>query len=197
MKLRLLNTSHLAIAGLGRLLGYVHIDETVRDPSLRNYMRALMERETGPTVPPVPGIDLDTYKTQLIERFGNAAIKDTVDRVNADAPVNLLIDPIRDRLAAGASVDLLALALAAWMRRATGVDETGKPISVVHPLANLLRERANVGGPDPSALLGIRNVFGDLADHSAFVATLGIWLTSLHVDGATATLSQARRLLDF
>jgi fructuronate reductase/mannitol 2-dehydrogenase len=195
MKLRLLNASHLAIAGLGRLLGYVHVDETMRDPSLRSYMRALMDRETGPTLTAVPGVDLDAYKTQLLERFGNVAIKDTVDRVNADAPVTLLIEPIRDRLAAGASVDLLALALAAWMRRATGVDETGKPISVVHPLADLLRERGNAGGPDPRPLLSIRKVFGDLIEHDAFVATLEAWLTSLHADGAEATLSRARRIL--
>jgi mannitol 2-dehydrogenase len=197
MKLRLLNASHLAIAGLGRLMGYVYIDETIRDPSLRSYMRALMDRETGPTVPSVPGVDLDGYKTQLLERFGNVAIKDTVDRVNADAPINLLIEPIRDRLAAGANVDLLTLALAAWMRRVTGVDEIGNRISVVHPLADLLRERANAGGPDPLPLLSIRKVFGDLIDHGAFVATLKAWLTSLHADGAEATLSSARRMLIF
>ena len=197
MKLRLLNASHLAIAGLGRLMGYAYIDETIRDDSLRSYMRALMDRETGPTLPPVPGVDLDGYKTQLIERFGNVAIKDTVDRVNADAPINLLLEPIRDRLAAGAGVDLLALALAAWMRRATGVDENGKPISVVHPLADLLRERANAGGPDPMPLLSIRKLFGDLIDHAAFVTTLRGWLTALYADGAAATLSNARRMLNF
>jgi mannitol 2-dehydrogenase len=197
MKLRLLNASHLAIAGLGRLMGYVYIDETIRDPSLRSYMRALMDRETGPTLPSVPGVDLDAYKTQLLERFGNVAIKDTVDRVNADAPINLLLEPIRDRLAAGANVDLLTLALAAWMRRLTGVDETGKPISVVHPLADLLREQANAGGPDPLALLSIRKLFGDLVEHGAFVATLKAWLTSLYADGAAATLAGARRKFSF
>jgi mannitol 2-dehydrogenase len=160
-------------------------------------MRALMDRETGPTLPSVPWVDLEGYKTQLIERFGNVAIKDTVDRVNADAPINLLLEPIRDRLAAGASVDLLTLALAAWMRRVTGVDETGNRISVVHPLADLLRERASAGGPDPLPLLSIRKVFGDLIDHGAFVATLRAWLTSLHADGAAATLSSARRMLSF
>jgi mannitol 2-dehydrogenase len=197
MKLRLLNASHLAIAGLGRLMGYVYIDETVRDLSLRSYMRALMDRETGPTLPPVPGVDLEGYKAQLLERFGNVTIKDTVDRVNADAPINLLLEPIRDRIAAGAKVDLLALALAAWMRRAAGLDETGKPISVVHPLADLLRERANAGGPDPLPLLSIRKLFGDLIDHGGFVATLKAWLSSLYADGAAATLAGARRTLVF
>jgi mannitol 2-dehydrogenase len=197
MKLRLLNASHLAIAGLGRLMGYVYIDETVRDLSLRSYMRALMDRETGPTLPPVPGVDLEGYKAQLLERFGNVTIKDTVDRVNADAPINLLLEPIRDRIAAGAKVDLLALALAAWMRRAAGLDETGKPISVVHPLADLLRERANAGGPDPLPLLSIRKLFGDLIDHGGFVATLKAWLSLLYADGAAATLAGARRTLVF
>jgi mannitol-1-phosphate/altronate dehydrogenase len=197
MKLRLLNASHLAIAGLGRLVGHVYIDEAVRDPLLRSYMRALMDRETAPTLPPVPGVDLETYKAQLLERFGNVAIKDTVDRVNADAPINLLVEPIRDRLAAGAGVDLLALALAAWMRRATGVDQAGNPISVVHPLADLLRERAIAGGPNPRPLLDIRKLFGDLIDDGAFVATLGAWLKSLYEDGAVATLAGARRRLIF
>jgi mannitol-1-phosphate/altronate dehydrogenase len=197
MKLRLLNASHLAIAGLGRLMGYVYIDETVRDLSLRSYMRALMDRETGPTLPPVPGVDLEGYKAQLLERFGNVTIKDTVDRVNADAPINLLLEPIRDRLAAGENVDLLALALAAWMRRVTGVDETGNRISVIHPLADLLRERANAGGSDPFPLLSIRKLFGDLIDHGGFVATLKAWLTSLYAFGAEATLAGARRRFSF
>lgn len=197
MKLRLLNASHLAIAGLGRLMGCVHIDETVRDPALRSYMSALMDRETGPTLPPVPGVDLEAYKRQLLDRFGNAAIKDTVDRVNADAPINLLLEPIRDRIAAGASLDLLALALAAWMRRATGVDDVGEPISVVHPLADLLRERARAGGADPRPLLSIRKLFGDLIEHDDFVSTLGRWLAALHAHGARATLTDARRTLGF
>jgi mannitol 2-dehydrogenase len=33
-----------------------------------------MDRETGPTVPPVPGIDLADYKRTLVARFANPAI---------------------------------------------------------------------------------------------------------------------------
>ncbi len=98
MKLRLLNASHLAVAGLGRLSGYVTIDEAMADPLMARYMTALMDRETGPTLPAVPGIDLPRYKATLVERFANPAIKDTVERVNTDAPLNILVDPIRDRL---------------------------------------------------------------------------------------------------
>ena len=197
MKLRLLNASHLAVAGLGRLAGYKYIDESLRDPSMRGYMSALMDRETGPTLLPVPGVDLPAYKAQLLERFSNPRIKDTVDRVNNDAPVNLLIDPIRDRLGGGASADLLALGLAAWMRRVRGEDEAGSPITVVHPLASLLKSRAVEGGSDPRPLLAVRSVFGELADNQGFVNAVQEWLTLLYGVGAKETLSQARRVLAF
>jgi len=44
MKLRLLNASHLAVSGMGRLMGYVTIDEAMADPVMTRYMAALMDR---------------------------------------------------------------------------------------------------------------------------------------------------------
>ena len=193
MKLRLLNASHLAISGLGRLIGYGTIDEAMADPVMTRFMAALMDRETGPTLPPVPGIDLPAYKAKLIERFANPAIKDTVERVNTDAPVNVLLDPIRDRLEQGAPIDLLALALAAWLRRVRGLDETGAPITVKHPLADLLRDRAIQGGPDPSPLLAIEPLFGPWGTHPALITPVASWLASLYANGAAATLATAAR----
>jgi mannitol 2-dehydrogenase len=193
MKLRLLNASHLAIAGLGQLAGYTYIDETLNDESIRAYMQTLMDRETGPTVPAVPGIDLCAYKAQLLDRFANMRIKDTVERVNADAPINLLIDPIVDRLQAGADTPLLALALAAWLRRVRAEDERGHPIRIVHPQADLLRSRAIAGGSDPRPLLSISSLFGDLVRHPLLVSTVERWLGLLYGIGAKATLTLARR----
>jgi len=193
MKLRLLNASHLAISGPGRLLGYVYIDETLRDPVVRAYMAALMDRETGPTLMPVPGVDIGAYKAQLVDRFANPNIGDTVDRVNADAALNYLLDPIRDRLAQGQSIDLLAFAVAAWLRRVSGQDEAGAPIEVRHPLADLLRERAREGGADPMPLLRIAPLFGDLADNAVFSTTVGKWLGMLYAVGAAQTLATVMR----
>lgn len=194
MKLRLLNASHLAIAGLGCLIGYTLVDEAMRDPALRRYMALLMANETAPTVPPVPGIDLAAYQATLIERFANPAIRDTLERINTDAPLNYLLDPIRDRLAGNQSIDLLALALAAWLRRVRGSDEAGQPIKIHHPLASLLRERAIAGGSDPRPLLSIRPMFGDLIDHAGLVATVGGHLSSLYGNGASRTLREVASL---
>ena len=57
MKLRLLNASHLAVSGLGQLAGYVTIDESMADSRIRAIMSALMDRETGPTLPEIPGVN--------------------------------------------------------------------------------------------------------------------------------------------
>ncbi len=197
MKLRLLNASHLAVSGLGRLAGYVTIDEAMADPVMARFMRALMDRETGPTLPEIAGIDLAQYKATLIERFANPAIKDTVERVNTDAPLNVLVDPIRDRLRAGEPVELLGLALAAWLRRVRGEDEAGQPIEIRHPLAPLLREKAAEGGADPRPLLGIGQLFGDTGRDSRLIEPVERWLASLYANGSRRTLEEASRVLAF
>ena len=197
MKLRLLNASHLAVAGLGRLAGLSYVHQTMEDPGLRAYMAALMDRENGPTLPPVPDMDLAAYKRTLIERFGNVALPDTLERVNTDAPLNVLLDPIRARLAADAGVELLALALAAWLRRVRGVDEDGRPVEIRHPDAALLRARAEAGGPDPLPLLTIEPLFGDLGRDPRLAQPVGRWLASLYAQGSRATVQAARTRLGF
>ncbi|MGG5820101.1 mannitol dehydrogenase family protein [Falsiroseomonas sp. HW251] len=192
MKLRLLNASHHAVAGLGRLLGHEYVSDCMADPDLAGLMRAVMDQETGPTVPPVPGVDIEDYKRTLIARFANPAIRDTPGRIVADGSPNIMLDPLRDRLRAGQPVELLTLAVAAWMRCASGVDEKGEPIALRHSLAPLIRERARQGGPDPGPLLTVDAVFGDLGRQPAFVGPVGRWLRSLHEVGARGTLALAR-----
>jgi mannitol 2-dehydrogenase len=197
MKLRLLNGSHLAVAALGRLVGYTFIHETMADDLLRRLMTVLMDRETAPTLPPVPGIDLAEYQRTLVARFANPSIRDTVERVNTDAPLNVLTVPIVARLDMGASVDLLALSLAAWIRRGRGVDEQGQPIDVRHPLAALLRQKAEEGGSDPAPVLSITQLFGSLGSDARLVAPLRRWLTALYDLGARRTLARAAEELQF
>lgn len=189
MKLRFLNASHLAVAALGRLMNHDYVAEAMADPGLREYMTMLMDRETGPMLPPIPGIDLAAYKAKLIERFFNPMIRDTVERVNTDAPVNYLLDPIRDCLSAGLDINLLALALAAWIRRVRGIDERGRSIDVRHPLSALLRDRAVSGGSNPRAVLSITALFGDLAHSEALAVPVGQHLSALYDFGANKALA--------
>lgn len=67
MKLRLLNAGHQGLCYFAYLMGYRLVHEAAQDPLLAGFVRAYMDTEATPTLKPVPGIDLDEYKTTLIE----------------------------------------------------------------------------------------------------------------------------------
>jgi len=103
----------------------------------------------------------------LIRRFSNRTLEDTVERINTDASINLLLDPIRDRLAAGQPIASLALAVAAWIRRLALVGDD--VVAIRHPLSDELKSRARAGCPDPTPVLAMTEVFGDLSHNAEFI----------------------------
>ena len=142
MKLRLLNASHQALCYFGYLAGYRLVHEVAQDQLFANFLLDYMNREATPTLAPVPGIDLDAYKLQLIERFSNAAVRDTVARLCARSSERIptwLVPVIRENLAAGRDVSLSAAVVASWARYAEGVDEQGEPIKIVDQLADTVQ----------------------------------------------------------
>ncbi len=161
MKLRLLNASHLFLACIGFMAGLKYVDEAMAHADIRRLTRNLMDKESTPTLGPVPGINLDEYKQTLIERFSNPSIKDTLERVATDAPLNTLLAVTRDQLKSGRSVELCGLGLAAWIRRVRGSDEKGAEFTVRHPLAATLKQKAIEGNGDPTAVLSIKDLFGE------------------------------------
>lgn len=117
MKLRLLNASHQAMAYLGILEGYTYVHEVVRDADFATFLRGYMREEAAPTLDDVPGIDLAGYQDELIARFSNAAIKDTLARQVVDGSERIpkfLLPVIADEIAAGRNIERCALVLAAW-----------------------------------------------------------------------------------
>jgi mannitol 2-dehydrogenase len=190
MKLRLLNASHQAMCYLGYLAGYRLVHEVAHDPLFANFLLDYMNEAT-PTLAPVPGIDLDAYKHQLIERFSNAAAGDTVARLCAETSDRIpkfVLPVVRENLAAGRDVRLAAVVVASWARYAEGVDEKGRPIEIVDRLADSLQAIAAKQATDPTAFIANRELFGDLIDEPAFVEPYVATLNSLHTSGARATL---------
>ncbi len=191
MKLRLLNASHQALCYFGYLAGYRLVHEVCQDPLFAAFVRAYMDREGSPTLPTVPGIDLDDYKSTLIERFSNPAVRDTVARLCAESSDRIpkwLLPVIRVNLAAGRDVTLAAAVVASWARYAEGVDEQGAPIEVVDQLRTSLMANAGRQHDDPLAFVANRAVFGDLVDDERFTTAYTAALGSLHRVGARATL---------
>lgn len=191
MKLRLLNASHQALCYLGYLSGYRYAHEVCQDPLFASFLLSYMEREGSPTLPGVPGVDLDAYRHQLVERFANPEVRDTLARLCAESSDRIpkwLVPVINANLRSGGEIELSALVVASWARYAEGVDEQGKPIEVV----DRLRERVMVAAArrqdDPLAFLRDRDLFGDLADDERFAAAYLHALDRLHTLGARATL---------
>jgi mannitol 2-dehydrogenase len=191
MKLRLLNGSHQAMGYFAYLAGYRLVHEAAQDPLFRAFLLGYMRDEAAPTLPPVPGVDLDAYQHLLIERFANPQVADTIARLceySSDRIPKFLLPVIRQQLAAGGEIKRSAAVVASWARFAEGVDEHGEPIEVVDRLAGTLTGLARRQRDNPDAFIANRDMFGSLTDDQRFVTSYRSALASLHRCGARATL---------
>merc|ERR1712048_655353 len=84
MKLRLLNSAHQAIAYPGALLGYELVHDAMADEKIAKFME-IYGAAAARTVPPVQGIDKDSWTKSVIDRFANPNVRDTIYRLNEDA----------------------------------------------------------------------------------------------------------------
>ncbi len=114
-KIRLLNATHSCIAWAGTLVGYQFIHEGTHDAAIRKFAYDYVTDDVIPvlhtTEKPCP-IDLAKYRDVVLDRFGNAAICDTNQRVAMDgfSKIPGFIAPtIRERLARDASIASVAI----------------------------------------------------------------------------------------
>ena len=193
MKLRLLNAGHLGLSYLGYLAGYRYAHDVCSDPLFTEFLLGYMNDEATPTLQPVPGVDLEGYKQQLIERFANPEIRDTLTRLcgeGSDRIPKYLLPVVRDQLAVNGPVSRSALIVASWARYAEGVDEDGQPIDVFDRRKDAVMTRARQQITDRLAFLRDPHLFGDLAEHEQFTTEYVAALDSLHEHGARATLER-------
>jgi mannitol 2-dehydrogenase len=192
MKLRLLNASHQGLCYFGHLCGYTYVHEAAQDPLFQRFLLAYMDQEATPSLDPVPGVDLDAYKHNLIERFSNPQIRDTIARLCAESSDRIpkwLLPVVRFQLANGGPISHSAAIVASWARYAEGVDEHGQPIEIVDRRRDDVMARAARQGTEPTAFLQSPELFGDLASDNRFVEEYLGALKSLHEHGARATLA--------
>ncbi|MGW5238377.1 mannitol dehydrogenase family protein [Monashia sp. NPDC004114] len=194
MKLRLLNASHQALAYFGAPLGYVLVDETMRDDRIREYLERYMADEAAPTLGELPGIDLAAYIATLLERFANPGVKDTLVRLATDGSnrmATFTLPAVRANLAAGRPVKLGAAMCAAWAeywaligRGEISGREVPEDVYSTTLAASALDD-------DPAAFIELRSLWGDLADDSRFRAAFletRDWLAERGVHGTLDAL---------
>ena len=186
MKLRLVNGGHSALAYVGLLRGRETVADAVADPALRGFLERLLETELAPTLGPVPGIDLDRYRADLVTRFANPRMAHRLEQIGADGAIKLplrLLAPARELLAARREPVRICLVVAAWLRRLAAGAAAG---AVEEEIA-----AAVAGASSPAAAaeraLAVTAVFGDdLREDATFRALLVDALASL-AGGAALT----------
>lgn len=203
LKLRLLNGAHSAIAYLGVQAGWATVDRAIAQPALARFVDALLRDEVAPTVAAeLPGFDIAAYRAQLLQRFANPALAHRCAQIAMDGSQKLpqrWLGTVRERLAAGAPIEHLALALAAWCTHLRGHDEAGHAYPIDDPLAAELaalhgRATAAVDARERAAAFTcFAPVFGDLADAPGLVEPLARALDALGSQGVAATLEKFTR----
>ncbi|HEY5224408.1 MAG TPA: mannitol dehydrogenase family protein [Microbacteriaceae bacterium] len=191
MKLRLLNVSHQGLGYSGYLAGYHYVHDAAQNEVFADFLRQYMEREATPTLRPVPGVDLPAYREELIERFSNPYVRDTLARLCAEASDRIpkwLVPVIKQQLGSGGPVGHSAMIVASWARYAEGTDEVGAPIQIVDRLADQVHAAALRFPEDPLSFIRNESLFGDLAERVDFTAPYLAALRSLHSVGALRTL---------
>ena len=195
LKLRVLNAGHSCLAYLAALAGHTYVHEVVADEPFREYLRRFFEEEAAPALPPIPGVDVPQYERQVVDRFSNPRIRDTVSRLCLDGTAKFpkfLVPTIEAQLDSGGSVRWSALALAGWCQYLLGRDDQGKPLTVAaDPNASAATHFAEQSLQDPRAFLGLAGVFGSrLPREPDFVSAFTEALGSIREQGVHATLGR-------
>jgi fructuronate reductase len=171
LKLRVLNGTHSALAYLGGLAGYETIAAAITDDALARFAQALIRDDVVPTLAVPAGVDVVDYQARVLERFANRALNHRTAQIAMDGSHKLpqrLLGTIRDRRAAGGEPVFATLGVAAWMRHVVaGRTDDGRPFAPDDPLLGELREavrEASSAEEVVAGLLGVREIFGDLAD---------------------------------
>jgi len=195
MKLRLLNGSHSTLAYLGFLAGHDYIWQASADPLFATLIERLMTEEILPTLVAPDGVDLRAYCAELVARFRNPALPHRTQQIAMDGSQKLpqrLLATVRDRLARGASIAHLALAIAGWIRYASGRDEHGTAIAVADPMAAKFAAIAAASGGNAALVadgfLDLSAVFGDLSGNAVFRGAVARDVGRLFRDGVRRTI---------
>ncbi|MFO1204086.1 MAG: mannitol dehydrogenase family protein [Tabrizicola sp.] len=193
MKIRILNGGHATIAYPGGLMDIEYVHEAMADPLIRGFLDRVERREIIPYIPPVPDTDLGDYYKLIVERFSNPEVADTERRLCLDGSnrqPKFIVPSIRDALAAGGSVDGLALVSAMWCRYCYGETDSGTHIAPNDPDWDALVARSKDAKARPAAWLEMTAVYGDLGQDARFATAFERHLNRLWAVGTRQTLTE-------
>jgi fructuronate reductase len=197
IKMRVLNAAQSTLSHLGALVGWEFSFEAAADPVLRTLVRRMLEVETRSTLPDLEGMEVGAYIESSMARIANTAIRHRCHQIGTDGSqkiVQRLLGPLRDRLAAGRSADLLTLAVAGWIAYGlSGARRFGKRWTPSDPWAETIIALGEQSSEDfaglAKAVLDIQAIFASDLATPPLAAAIGAHLRGLLEGDARAYLA--------
>ena len=141
-KIRILNGGHTCLTYLGALAGHHTFDQAMTDPVLFAHFEEFERNEVLPALTETLPFDKSEYLDQIIARFKNASIGDTVERICADGFLKFPIF-IRPTLLGCLSQGVLPRAglraIASWYVFCKHIDAGKLPIKYAEPYWSNMR----------------------------------------------------------
>ena len=170
----MINASHSAIAWAGTLLGYGYVHQGASDPRITSLVREYADDAIACLRP--SRVDLLRYRDTVLDRFRNAALGDTNQRVAADSYAKLqgfIAPTLRERLGRGEPIEGVALLPALYLAYLRHFYRGDRPW--VHQESTLAAKDAQalVEAADPVARLASdATLWGDHARDPRLLAAL-------------------------
>jgi mannitol 2-dehydrogenase len=187
MKIRILNGGHASLSYPAALLDLDYVHDAVNHPVIGAFLDKLERTEILPTVGAVPDTDTTVYWEDTKARFVNPHIKDSIGRNcygGAERQPKFIVPTARDGVAAGRSVDGLALVSAIWCRYCCGKTESGKDVPASDPIWDTVHPLALKAKEDPKVwLTELKLVYGSLGEEPVFVEAFSKGLKQVHEEG--------------
>jgi len=199
MKIRLLNAGHSLLGFSGSLYGCNTIDETVRIPLFRSFLREFMDIEVTPVLGELEGISIEDYKDSLIQRFGNKNIKDKLSRICLESSAKIprfLLPTVKEQLERGGEIKRSVVVIAAWCRYLELSGTKGHDYDIEDKMGDVLHNNSIASiSVDPLAFLKVETIFSDLVRSKRFVDTYLLIINSIRENGISETIRNLNQIV--
>lgn len=177
-KIRILNGSHSCLAWAGALTGRNFIHEAVQDPRLHRFASdyvadviPCLHARARPLA-----LDLPKYRDEVLLRFSNVHLRDSVQRVAQDSFakfIGFIAPTILERLTAGADFNGASIMPALLLRFLQRWDRGELPFAYVDRSMDESAARAICAAPDPvAALCHNAALFGAAGSQPALISAV-------------------------
>jgi mannitol 2-dehydrogenase len=114
-------------------------------------------------------------------------------RIGTDGAARIsefVLPTVAEQLRRDGPMEIGAFTVAAWIRFLNGKDDLGGELPFADAMGEPLREIARRAGPDPSPILRMQELFGDLPAAPRFADAVNGYLHGFYEQGARATLTR-------